>query len=443
MSDPIGCPTSPFRSTIRPRGGGDDLGASRPRFGGVELVGFFRERTLLGVEIPRDLGHARLGGFGHLLAIAEFGLRRLEVPAGFFIHQLGSRALVVEHRLALIGLIQAIVFAAGADGVGLGARSFEARRDDHALELVHAPLRVFEISSRGLLVGFESSVGDSGEQLAFKDLLADLGEERSENSFDRRHYADHLLGADLSDQIDIAHRRDRLLRDRLRGLCLEGASAQQDRHAGGDQSQQHDGRHQNEPFAAHKPMIAAPDWAILVRMTSFSLRRMGLLFLRVGNLTFGGGDPTMAALQRELVVSREWISPGQYALIFGLARATPGTNLLAFCTGVGWQLARWRGALLALLAASIPCAAAVVWFTYVYTQWVSNPLAMAAIGGMLAAAVGMMTAAGFQLVRAGWKPGNRLRAVTILAAGFWLSYGLSVPPIQVLGLGALAGLIWR
>ena len=170
---------------------------------------------------------------------------------------------------------------------------------------------------------------------------------------------------------------------------------------------------------------------------------MGLLFLRVGNLTFGGGDPTMAALQRELVVSREWISPGQYALIFGSRAATPGTNLLAFCAGVGWQLARWRGALLALLAASIPCAAAVVWFTYVYTQWVSNPLAMAAIGGMLAAAVGMMTAAGFQLVRAGWKPGNRLRAVTILAAGFWLSYGLSVPPIQVLGLGALAGLIWR
>src|SRR4051812_40303750 len=157
-------------------------------------------------------------------------------------------------------------------------------------------------------------------------------------------------------------------------------------------------------------------------MTPFSLRKMGLLFLRVGNLTFGGGDPTMAALQRELVVSRGWISPGQYALIFGLARATPGTNLLAFCAGVGWQLARWRGAIVALLAASIPCAAAVVWFTYVYTQWVSNALAMAAIGGMLAAAVGMMTAAGFQLVRAGWRPGNRTCAAVILAAGFGLSY---------------------
>jgi len=42
-------------------------------------------------------------------------------------------------------------------------------------------------------------------------------------------------------------------------------------------------------------------------VTSFSIRRLALLFLRVGNLTFGGGDPTMAALHRELVVSRGWL----------------------------------------------------------------------------------------------------------------------------------------
>lgn len=178
-------------------------------------------------------------------------------------------------------------------------------------------------------------------------------------------------------------------------------------------------------------------------MKSFSLRRFAGLFLRVGNLTFGGGDPTMAVFHRELVVSREWLRPEEYALIFGLARATPGTNLLAFCAGAGWRLARWKGALVAVLSASIPCTAALVCFTYVYTLWLSQPLAVSAINGMLAAAVGMMVAAAFGLARAGWKPGNRLRAGVVLVAGFWLSYGLSVPPIQVLGLGALAGLIWR
>jgi chromate transporter len=178
-------------------------------------------------------------------------------------------------------------------------------------------------------------------------------------------------------------------------------------------------------------------------LTSFSLRRFALLFLRIGNLTFGGGDPTMAAFHREMVVSRGWLSPERYALIYGLARATPGTNLLAFCAGIGWELARWRGALAAVLSASIPCAAAVVWFTYVYTLWRSNALAMSAIGGTLAAAVGMMAAASFQLIRPRWKPGSRFRAAAIFAGGLLLSVVLKMPPIQVLGIGALVGLIWR
>ena len=178
-------------------------------------------------------------------------------------------------------------------------------------------------------------------------------------------------------------------------------------------------------------------------MEPFSLRRFTLLVLRVNNLTFGGGDPTMAALQRELVGKRRWLSAEQYGLIYALARATPGTNILAFCAGAGWQLARFRGALAAVLSASIPAAAFVIWFTYVYQLWRSNPLAMAAIGGMLAAAVGMMVAASFHLARAGWKPGNHLRVASLIALGFALSFFLSVPPLQILAAGALIGLVWR
>jgi chromate transport protein ChrA len=40
-----------------------------------------------------------------------------------------------------------------------------------------------------------------------------------------------------------------------------------------------------------------------------SLARLSLIFLRISNLTMGGGDPTMAALERELVERRRWPSP--------------------------------------------------------------------------------------------------------------------------------------
>ncbi len=178
-------------------------------------------------------------------------------------------------------------------------------------------------------------------------------------------------------------------------------------------------------------------------MTPFSLRRFALLFVRVGNLTFGGGDPTMAVFQRELTQARGWVTAEQYGLVYSLARATPGTNLLAFCGGIGWLLARWRGALIAILCCSIPCAAAVLLFTYGYELWRSNARAMSAIAGMLAAAAGMMTAAAFQLSRSGWRPGNRWRLAALVTLGFTLSFSLRVPPIEVLGIGALVGLVWR
>src|SRR5260370_7622179 len=106
----------------------------------------------------------------------------------------------------------------------------------------------------------------------------------------------------------------------------------------------------------------------------FSLGRFTLLILRVANLTFGGGDPTMAVLFRELVVSRGWLTRERYGLIYSLARATPGTNILPFCAGAGLQVAPCHGPLLAALAASTPCAAPLVSLTYPHTLLPCNPL---------------------------------------------------------------------
>ena len=43
-------------------------------------------------------------------------------------------------------------------------------------------------------------------------------------------------------------------------------------------------------------------------------------------------------MHRELFEKRKWISNDDFTLCFALARLTPGTNLLAFCTGWGWLL---------------------------------------------------------------------------------------------------------
>lgn len=150
----------------------------------------------------------------------------------------------------------------------------------------------------------------------------------------------------------------------------------------------------------------------------------------------------MAALERELVEQRGWLRAEQYGLCYSLARLTPGTNVLAFCAGSAWVLRGWAAALAAVVGASAPAAFLVVWVTYAYESLAAMPLARGAITGTLAAAVGMMGAAAWQLVRPhlGWT--SLARTVVLVAGSVVLSSGFAVSPIQVLALAALVGFFW-
>ncbi len=178
-------------------------------------------------------------------------------------------------------------------------------------------------------------------------------------------------------------------------------------------------------------------------MTPVSLKRLTWMFLRVGNLTFGGGDPTMAALQSELVHKRGWLDAETYALIYGLARITPGTNMVALSAAAGWKILGWMGALSAVLSITIPPAICVVLLTGGYEAWNSNTLAMAAIGGTLAAATGMMATSAWQLLAPQIRPRRWLRAAVLCLAALVASLRFSLSPIAILGLAALLGLFWR
>src|SRR4051812_23672757 len=110
-------------------------------------------------------------------------------------------------------------------------------------------------------------------------------------------------------------------------------------------------------------------------MAPVSRARAAILFLRAGTLTFGGGNPTMAALYNDLVESRRWITAEQNGLVYALARLTPGTNLLAFGAGVAWMIAGWTGAVLAVLGMSVPPALITLLITIGFEAWQRNAFA--------------------------------------------------------------------
>ena len=177
-------------------------------------------------------------------------------------------------------------------------------------------------------------------------------------------------------------------------------------------------------------------------MADVSLRDVAALFLRVGSATFGGGDPSMAVLQREFQ-RRQWLDAHRFAIAYGLARITPGTNMLAFCAAAGWYLKRWAGSITAVLAVTIPSTVLIILLTRVCESGNRIPWLRAALAGTIAAAVGMMAAAAFLLVRTQVSRRDWILPIAVAAVAFALSSGLALNPIVILGLAAVLGFFWK
>ena len=173
------------------------------------------------------------------------------------------------------------------------------------------------------------------------------------------------------------------------------------------------------------------------------LGALATLYARAGNLTFGGGDVITATLQRDLVHTRGWLTADQYGLAQSLAKITPGTGILAFCAATAWMLGGWMAALVAVLAASIPAAVFAVFLTWAFTSLSGSARALTVLAAVLAAAIGMMWAAAWLIVRPQLRAATWLRTAVLVLGAFLALSRWSISPIQVLAVAALVGAVWR
>lgn len=165
------------------------------------------------------------------------------------------------------------------------------------------------------------------------------------------------------------------------------------------------------------------------------------VFLRYANLTFGGGSATIAELEREIIDRKRWITHDQSRFAYALSRITPGTNLLAYCTAVGWLMRGPLGAVMALVGAAVPVAVLAVIVTALYESWSHNAMAGAALHGALVAAVAVTAATGWVLIRP-YKGSVAWLKIGIGAVGSLALSLAGVTPLWVLLIAAAAGALW-
>jgi len=149
----------------------------------------------------------------------------------------------------------------------------------------------------------------------------------------------------------------------------------------------------------------------------------------------------MVALGEDLVDRKHWATPQQFNLAFGLARLTPGTNVLGFGVGIGWLLRGFAGAITTLLAGSVPCSLLALLVTALYGTWSTNRFVILGLRGASAAAVGIMLATGWSLMRPYWTP-NATPRIVILVGGSLALGLLSFSPLHVLFAAVVVGALW-
>lgn len=175
-----------------------------------------------------------------------------------------------------------------------------------------------------------------------------------------------------------------------------------------------------------------------------SVKKLTEIFFRIGNTTFGGGYVTIGMLGRELVDTRRWISAEKFDLAFALARVTPGTNLIAFCAAIGALICGVAGAVAAVVALTAPSSVLAVLIMQGFESFQGNRIAMAAIGGTVAAVAGMMWATIWVILRphVGGLIRN-LQVVLIAGGAFAASRIFGITPLPIILAGTLIGFLWK
>lgn len=96
-------------------------------------------------------------------------------------------------------------------------------------------------------------------------------------------------------------------------------------------------------------------------------------FGRAGLFGFGGGPAMIPLIQVEVVALRGWLTPQEFLDAFAFGNALPGPIATKLAGYVGFVVAGWPGAVVALLALTIPTILVMVALGSVYARYKAHP----------------------------------------------------------------------
>lgn len=152
------------------------------------------------------------------------------------------------------------------------------------------------------------------------------------------------------------------------------------------------------------------------RLTPCTLRELLEYYLRLGSLGFGGPIALAAAMQRDLVETRRWISPQDYREGLALAQLSPGPLAAQLAMYLGWVRFGRLGATLVALAFILPSFVMVVALSALYLSFGGLPWMQAAFYGVGACVIAIVARSAWKLAKSTVGKDRLLLALCVVSA---------------------------
>lgn len=171
--------------------------------------------------------------------------------------------------------------------------------------------------------------------------------------------------------------------------------------------------------------------------SSSALREVGLLFLKLGFVAFGGPAAHMALMRQEVVVRRRWLTDQAFLDLLGASNLIPGPTSTELAIYIGYVRAGPWGLVLAGCLFICPAMLMVLGLAWAYVELGATPAAGALFYGVKPVIIAVVAQALWSLGRTAVKS-RSLAAVGVACVAL---FALGLSPLVVLAVGVTAGIL--
>lgn len=162
-----------------------------------------------------------------------------------------------------------------------------------------------------------------------------------------------------------------------------------------------------------------------------------IVFFKLGAFTIGGGIAMLPLLQNTLINEKKWFTKEEFVDIVAVCQSLPGVVAINMATYVGYKKKGLIGSIVSTFGVTVPSFIMILIIAKFISSLGDNRVAMGAMAGLRAAALGMVVVALIQLMPAAIK--NKWALLAAIVA-FVLIAVLRVNTAYVILLFAVLGI---